>query len=475
MTQIQQPTPDVDYYITELLRKQAELTERWRYYEGDADLRYSAERLATVFPQMTDVNFSLNLCALVVDTYGQRINLTGFNYGGEDDVENVTVCEQLRELFTELELHNESDLVTTGVLVFGEAYYMVWVDPITEEVQGYYHDPRVCHIKYADDNPRRRESAAKWYYDAATKRVHLTIYYPDRLEYYQSRGVFASFEDFKRDTIFEVSQPAEPNTFGEIPFFHFRFSPVSTRSELTSVIPVQDAVSKLLTDMMVASEFGSFRQRWVITNSDIGMLTNAPNEIWDLPAGDEESGKTQVGEFSPTDLQNYLGAVSAYIQSLGAISGIPRYIIEPGSGEPSGESLRAQEGPLVKRAKKYIELFEAPWSRAMSFAYRLAYGVALDESDMKPTFENPNLSMPSLDAMVLETLNRAEIPYEAGLVLLNYDPDVIIRIKAIVEEAKAEADARSARALLKAQAEFDAGAPVENDQPVRPEKNDAAA
>lgn len=472
MSQAQQPTPDVAYFIAELLRKQELLTERWKYYEGSAELRYSAERLATVFPQMVDVNFSLNLCALVVDTYAQRINLTGFAYSdNSDSPEN----EELQVLFNLLELQNESDLVTTGVLVFGEAYYMVWYDSESESVVGYYHDPRVCHIKYADSNPRRREAAAKWYYDSTTKRVHLTIYYENRIEYYQSRSEFPSFDDFKRDTVFVEAQPPELNPFGEIPFYHFRYSPISNRSELTSVIPIQDAVSKLLTDMMVASEFGSFRQRWVITNSDIGMLTNAPNEIWDLPAGDDESGKTQVGEFSPTDLGNYLGAVSSYIQSLGAISGIPRYIIEPGSGQPSGESLRAQEGPLVKRAEKYIELFDAPWRNAMLFAYRLAYRKELVKADLTPIFENPNLSLPALDALVLETLNRAEIPFEAGLVLLNYAPETILKIKAIIEAAREESDARSARALIKAQAEFDAGAPVENDQPVATEDTDAAA
>ena len=47
------------------------------------------------------------------------------------------------------------------------------------------------------------------------------------------------------------------------------------------MIPLQNAINKLVTDLMVAAEYGAFMQRWIISNADTSSLKNAPNEIWE--------------------------------------------------------------------------------------------------------------------------------------------------------------------------------------------------
>ena len=55
------------------------------------------------------------------------------------------------------------------------------------------------------------------------------------------------------------------------------FGPDEGQSEIAMVMSNQDAINKLLADMMVAAEFGAFRQRYIISQVDPGSLKNAPN------------------------------------------------------------------------------------------------------------------------------------------------------------------------------------------------------
>jgi len=56
-----------------------------------------------------------------------------------------------------------------------------------------------------------------------------------------------------------------PNPYGRVPVFHFPNRRVYDYgiSDLADVIPIQDALNKALMDMLVAMEFGAFKQRWV--------------------------------------------------------------------------------------------------------------------------------------------------------------------------------------------------------------------
>ena len=85
-----------------------------------------------------------------------------------------------------------------------------------------------------------------------------------------------------------ADEPVAPNEYGLIPMFHFRSSRRGPKSQLANVIEPQDMINKLLSDMMVAAEFGAFPQRYVISQAGIVNLQNNPNAIWDLVAADKD-------------------------------------------------------------------------------------------------------------------------------------------------------------------------------------------
>jgi hypothetical protein len=358
-------------------------TMLWQYYDGVQPLVYSTERLRSIF-QSINVRFSENWCGAVVNAATDRLNLTGFAVSGDDDA-----TEYLAGLFEDANLGLESDDVHLAMLVCGEAFVIAWKED-AGEVDAYYNDPRLVHVQYDADNPRRMAWAAKrWVADDDTYR--LTMYYPDHIEYYYTTAKAENVTDAQAYMPAEI--PSAANPYGKIPVFHFRRATRATRSELGDVIPLQDAVNKLFADMMVAAEFGAFRQRFVISDSDVSQLKNAPNELWNIPAGSGEGQGTSVGEFAQTDLGMYLSAMDRLAVTIAVITRTPKHYMLAQGGDPSGEALITMEAPLTRKVERYRERASATWKQVAAFMSLLA-GRPIEAEDVTPVFDPIETTQP---------------------------------------------------------------------------------
>lgn len=386
-----------------IMGKRASYTAAWGYYLGDQPLVYANERLREIFHGV-QVKFIENWCGLVVDSVKERMQLTGFTVPDADQ-------EILDRLWNENDLSLESDDLHEAALVTGEAFLVIWPEE-TGIVEMYYNDPRLCHVFYEANRPRVPRYAAKmWTGDDGLE--HMTLYYPDRLEYYvssQKAENVSSAASFRPD---ESLGSVAPNPYGEIPVFRF----VGRRQgigELQDVMPIQNGINKLLTDMMVAAEFGAFRQRWVISNSDVSTLKNAPNEIWNIPAGDGMTQGTTVGEFNATELGNYLNAIERLAGDIARISRTPKHYFYNQSGDPSGEALIAMEAPLIRKVDNRIERVSSAWKKAMAFALRLSgQNVAL--TDIEPVWQPVATVQPKTEAEIRLLDTQAGIPLVTSL------------------------------------------------------------
>ena len=388
----------------------------WDRYDGDHPLTYTASRLESIFKDL-DAVFTQNWCAVVIDSVNDRINLRGITF---TDTAAQTAWDAL---WGEQELAAESDDAHLAAQVIGEAFIIAWKNATKvpaegevaaeEELQVFYNDPRLCHVEYDAENPRRKAWAAKWWDDAQGYR-RITLYYADHLEYYRSNvkaNTLTSANAFKplQSADGEDASRAE-NPFDEIPVFHFRPQRRRVISDLKNAIPINDGVNKLLVDMMVAAEFGAFKQRWVISNAEVkGKLKNMPNNIWQLQPGDGQSQGTQVGEFSATDLDNYLKAIDNLSASLSSITRTPKHYFFNQGGDPSGEALITMESPLVKKAQDRIDRFVPVWKSLASFIMKLN-GSEVDESAITPVFDDPRTTQPVTQANVRKTSKDTGIP-----------------------------------------------------------------
>jgi hypothetical protein len=204
---------------------------------------------------------------------------------------------------------------------------------------------------------------------ATSAGARLTLYYPDHFEYYAAP---ATLEKISSAAAFTLIGDA-PNPYGRIPLFHFRPDRRMVKSDLSAVLPIQDAIDMLNLNMIVASEFAALNQKYIVSNADFSEpLRNAPGMIWNFPKGDNTDEPTQVGSFAAADLDNYLKAIDAKLSHLAAITRIPKHYFFQQGGDPSGEALITMESPLVKKVRDRIDRFSVVWRQVALFLLELA-------------------------------------------------------------------------------------------------------
>jgi len=456
---------DLAKAVKRLRDKQAPYTDLWRYYEGPQPLVYSSARLKEAF-RLLDAHFEQNWCTVIVDSVMDRLDLPSFIVR-----ENEELTERLNRLWYETQLNLDSDDAHLDALVTHEAFIIAWRERADGSIDAYYNDARMVHVEYDAERPRLKRWAAKWW-RADQGRYRLTLYYADHVEYYQSTGSGENAPAWLPDSA-NGFRPIDPETgevvelegyewprnpFGRIPVFHLQRSRSTNKSELSvSVRSMQDAVNKLLADMMVAAEYGAFKQRYIISNAELGTLKNAPNEIWEIPAGDGVSQDTTVGEFGETSLDNFLQGIDNLATSIGIVSRTPKhYFFKDTQREISGEALYALEGPLIKKVSRYIERFTRTWQDLAAFLLELD-GETVDPLDIVPVWVPPNTIQPRTRAEIRQFNNNSGIPLETTLREEGMSQAEIDQI--LQEKAKAEAAsvASLAQGLVAQQRRFDQG------------------
>lgn len=398
--------------------KQVDQKRCFDYYDGHQPLAYTTKRLREIFKDF-QMQFSANWCAVVIDAVLDRLNLLGM-------VDDEAAAEKFKPWWDSVEVGTEIRLIHEYALVTGEAFGTIWPDETTSLPEIYANDPRVCHMQYDGENPRTPLWAAK-FWTANDGKYRATLYYPDRLQYWHTNKQRKSVSSADAFTLEDEAE----NPYDQLPVFHWRIHARRTKSDLDPVRPLQDAINKLLADMMVAAEYGAFKQRYIISDSETkGQIKNAPNEIWDLPEG------SSAGEFSATDLVNYLSAIENLVGEIGSITRTPRHFFLATSGQASGDALLAQEAPLVAKVHDRQQALTPTWRSAFQFVAELMGG---DRDQIIPQWGPAAVIPPLTRATILQTYRNAGVPLAAALRAVGYDPQ---EIQTIMDEQKTEEQAR---------------------------------
>ena len=405
---------DLEKAFNALVEKKRQYGKLWRYYDGDQPLVYNSERLKEIFSGL-DARFIQNWCAVVVDAVLDRIEMQVPRGSGESD------NDLLDELWGS-SLEADVFSVHEDVCVTGESFVLVWPnkdDPSTIDV--FHNDSRLVYVEYELDNPRKMRFAAKWWREV--DRVRITLFYPDRLEYYASKK---STEDVVSANAFdpyideEAGDSVAINPFQRIPVFHFRSSARKPKSQLVNILDIQDAINKLLSDMMIAAEFGASPQRYVISHAGLDdTLKIAPNTIWDLPASLEGQGTT-AGQFQASDLGNYLNAISSLSMFIGISTRTPRHYFFLQGGDPSGDALITMEAPLEKKVSRLTKSMQKTWREVVSFFMELS-GIRVDASKIVVDFDSFRTIQPGTQAAIRKTGKDTGIPLRTLLRLEGWD------------------------------------------------------
>lgn len=352
------------------------------YYEGRQPLNYLDPRIAARL-QGRLRTLVINWPRLVVGALEERLDVEGFRLGGTDAANDV-----LWGIWQDNDLDEHSQLGHEAALVHGLAFVSVWghEDDLSRPLIA-LESAREVIVEYAPGTSRVIAALKRWVDDEGQ---HATFTTPTAIEKYVAK---ADPTDPTRWAVEPewATLKTEANPLGVVPYVPLINRPKLGRtvgeSELMDVLPLADAVNKLATDMMVASEYHAMPRRWA-TGVELGPSGDDPEaeavreqvrQKWT----EAEAGRVwlsanpdvKFGQFGEASLSNFTEAIKMLGTQIAALSGLPPHYLGVSTDNPaSADAIRSGEASLVKRAQRKQRGFGGTWERAMRLALRVSEG-----------------------------------------------------------------------------------------------------
>ena len=385
---------------------EGELHRLDKYYDGKQALNYLAPEIAAQVGRRLS-SLVINWPRTIADSVQRRTYVEGFRVGNDGAVD-----AELARLWQENDLDETSQLAQLDALIHGRAFLMVWgseVDPLT---------PRItiesAHQVAVSRTPGSREirAAVKRWTDGDDD--YASLYLRDEILRFVKPSVRAGVVSKW------ALQDRLDNPLGAVPVVPLinrpRLLKLDGESELTDVIPLADAVNKLATDMIVASEFHAMPRRWatgiqIPTGPDRERLQADAADYWD----NATKGKTWLagegvsfGQFSEANLGNFVEAIQLLTAQIAAVAGLPPHFLGINTDNPaSADAIRAAEATLVERAQEKHRTWSGAYEQAMRLAVAARDGVPVASLDsdlrrMETVWRDPATPTPaqSMDAAV---------------------------------------------------------------------------
>jgi hypothetical protein len=416
-----------DLLLARLAAQRFEIAVPEAYYNGDHPLQFATSKFREAFGSLFAA-FADNWCPIVVDAPVERLAIIGFRFG-----DGTSGDEDAWRIWQRSSLDVESVIAHTEAGKCGRAYLLV--DPNDG-------DPRIT-VEHAsqvvvacDPASRRRRLAAlkQWWGDDGF--LYATLYLPDFIFKWQSADAVTDMAP-EIEWVPRRDENDGPNPFGEVPVIELQNTPGLMRggeSDLKPAMPIQNAVNKLCTDMLVASEFGAFRQR-VLTGVEIpkdpdtgkplaqAEIQAAMSRLWTF-----ESTEARAYDLPPTDLSNFVVAIEMFIQHLAAQTHTPPHYLIGQVVNASGDALKAAEAGLTSKCRRKILYFSDPWEDAMALALR-AVGRNVDAADGEVLWADPEQRSLGEVTDALVKKRTLGVPLEQIWLEMGYTPAQVTDLK----------------------------------------------
>lgn len=382
------------------------------YYDGDHRLAFTTKKFREAFGDLFSA-LSDNWCGVVVDASVERLEVQGFRYGDDDEADSdAWAIWQANGLDAEITTAFETSVAT------GYGYLLVSPGDDGGPARITVEHPLEMIVAHMPGDRRRRAAALKSWVDEEGHAL-ATLYLPGAVHKWRSeRPLVSQGEQHARlEDALDPQRPKDPergwrpvlaeqpteqlrevrwaprddetdedgfagvNPAGRVPVVPLLNRPTMAglgRSDLKSAVPIQDAVNKLCADMIVASEFAAFRQRWasgieVPRDPETGepvrkVFDAAIDRMFATP-----NAEAKFGSFEASDLSNYVSGVEMWVQHLAAQTRTPpHYLLGQSGAFPSGESLKSTETGLVAKVRRKQVVFGEALEETLRLAFRFA-------------------------------------------------------------------------------------------------------
>lgn len=406
-------------------------------YAGDVwDLTVS-EAHSFVLPGM----LATHNCEVVVDAAEERLNVEGFRVGDAPEGD-----EDAWRIWQANDMDGQSQLAHTDALVGGVSYVIPWFgaeDGTPEITVANAHDAIVeCHPKMH----RQRRAGLRLYRDE-WGHDHAELFLPDGVHLFRSSQPQADFATVDTANMGWDAEGVQPNPLGVVPVIELPNRPrtrnsrhgVIVQSEIRSIIPLQDAVNKLVADMLVASEKQALPARWATgLEPPVDPETNQPVkpevDTAELMINTDPAGG--FGVFQAADLRNFTIAIDLMIQHIASISRTPPHYLNSSADRLSGESIKAAESGLVSKVHRKQRFFGEAWEETMRLAGQIAGLPQLSGADgAEVIWADAETRTDSQLADSLVKKKDLNVPDEQLWEDAGYSPQQIARFKAMRAES----------------------------------------
>jgi hypothetical protein len=402
------------------------------YYEGDHQLAFATAKFREAFGHLFAA-IADNWCQLVVEAKSERLEVQGFRFGKSPGADSAAW-----DIWQANALDSEHKMVQDEAIKLGEAYWLVEPAVGDDPPRITAEHPSQCIVACAAGDRRQRLAALKKWVDE-DGFLYANVYLPDGIAKYRSQNKARAGAriDWQR----RVDDPGGAHDLGTVPMIPIRNAPSMTRggrSDLLVALPIQDALNKLLSDMLIGSEFQAFPQRVLLgveipkdptTGQPItaAQMQASQSRLWAF--GDKDA---KVAEFRAADLDNYVNARQHLVRGLTAKTRTPPHYVLGEIVNASGDALIAAESGLVAKARAVMPTMGEGHEDAMRVSF-LAMGdteraKAIDAETIwrNPEFRN---EAQAVDAAV--KLKQLNLPDEVLWERIGMSPQQIERAKTL--------------------------------------------
>lgn len=350
------------------------------YYEGRHRLVFATEKYRNAFGDLFR-EFADNMCDDVVDESVDRLAVQAWE--GVNDAQTKAAMEAWETLKGEARL----GVLARDSWALGDGFMIVW--PASDgRARWHVQRPEQCAVRYDEDDPDRVAFFAKVWRDG--KRYRANLYYSDgTLARYATKGTSTggglpqarAFLPFVGTDV--AGEPQEAVTKGDaeaVPAWHFPADELGRygRSVLSDVIPLQDALNKSVSDLLVSMERRAMPSRWatgveVVRDPATGEEVDPFDErkpFWWTAAKD-----AAFGQFPQDSMADFLQVQDSLRLEIARKGALPVFSVPTSNGStggvPSGISLLVQEGRQVKRVKDWARDHETDLCQMMAHTLTL--------------------------------------------------------------------------------------------------------
>lgn len=454
---------------TGLAARRNHIVKAHRYYDGDHNLAFAGTKFLDAFGGLFGA-FADNWCGVVANAPEERLQVNGFRVGEEPRVD-----ADAKRWWETNDLDLGSQMGHLEGMISGAFYVTAWRGEEEDSPEITVESPLSTIVEAHPKIPSRRRASLRTYVDEWDGYEHAELFTADRVYLFRSRSKRGTWDavdparlrwvaEDNPDLAAKLDQSSSMvNPLGKVPTVEFINRPRlpggvgwGAHSEIAPIMPIQDAVNKLCADLLTASEFAAYPQRYAV-GYDPGDVVDAsgtptgekrtpsfrsgPGGFWWLEDPDAE-----FGQFQAADLGNIVEAVTMFVQHIASISATPPHYLNASADRLSGESIKSAESGLVAKVRRIQRGWGAGWEEVMRIAGQIAGNAAVAGAvQMETVWRDPETRTEAehIDALgkKAQMLNvpAPQLWEEAG-----YTPEQIARFPALRAQMQLEGMAAAA-------------------------------